>query len=118
MRQEDIDVIVRQDTKTLAKWWCELNVYDWPKQLPDLEFNSNHITGRRAKEIMDYIKGRITEKECLREWNSSRTSKEDFKDIEEHPAPTAETTLTSKTPSPTRRAFVSLKDFFNFKKDK
>jgi hypothetical protein len=68
MKEEDVILLEQQDNGTLAKWWCELNKWNWPEQIPDKEDPEDRKNNRRL-EIMDWIKSRIGLKECLREWN-------------------------------------------------
>lgn len=68
MKEEDVILLEQQDNRRLAKWWCELNRWNWPEQIPDEEGPKDHKDDRRSA-IMGWIKDRIGLKECLREWN-------------------------------------------------
>lgn len=64
----DKAILDEADTETLANWWCMLNRYEWPEELPNPE-KAEYIPGGRRGRLMDHIQGRIGIKECLRSWN-------------------------------------------------
>jgi len=62
----DISVLIQQDMPTLASWYCQLNEWEWPPELPDPEPRMKHLRGRRGA-MMDWIESKIGHKECLRQ---------------------------------------------------
>ncbi len=71
MNIDEIEAIVRgADNATLAKWWCELNRWEWPTELGEPEPQGTQ-NPKRSK-IMNDIVDRVGIKECLREWNRER----------------------------------------------
>ena len=65
------------DSKTLAKWWCLLNRWDWPKELGEAEPRDAPQPKKRT-ELMNEISRIIGHKECLREWNKDSMLGETF----------------------------------------
>ena len=80
MLPEDLEVVCQQDVRTLAKWWCTLNSWSWPDELPYPEGTQGMRTARRSK-VMRWIEAAIGIKECLREWNRSNMDDEAFKNF-------------------------------------
>lgn len=68
MTLDDVTTLEAQTNETLAKWWCELNAWDWPEGLSDEEPKTYSPNGRRG-QIMNWISEKIGFKECLRHWN-------------------------------------------------
>lgn len=60
----DLKILKRRHDKTLAKWWCVLNIWNCPKEFKSMPSNGY----KRRVGIMNWISNKITEKECLREW--------------------------------------------------
>ena len=76
--KSDIETIANQDPKILAKWWCSLNSFEWPVELPS-PVTQPRTTGRaRYNAIMRHIEDRIGTKEISREWNKDRIPGEIF----------------------------------------
>jgi len=74
-----MELLQQTDHATLARWWCVLNGWGWPKELPGRE--SPDVPGHpRRNEIMREIAGIIGMKECLREWNKDTMTPERFED--------------------------------------
>ena len=123
VKREDTNILIRRDTEILAKWWCTLNRYELPEDLPDPEPAESVPGGRRGK-IMSFIMAKIGKKECLREWNKDDMNEEEFEvwyenrdgdeyakvEKEEHPLPSAGKSAHIETPSALRRALTSLGD--------
>lgn len=57
----------------LAEYWCRLNVFDWPPNLP-----------KDYWSVMCWISSRIGIKECLREWNKDNMDNKQFDDFWSH----------------------------------
>lgn len=64
-------IIDNADNETLAKWWCELNKWEWPEVFGEEEKQPVPISRPTPKRdsIMEKITQKITFKECLRYWN-------------------------------------------------
>ena len=63
----------------LARFWCRLNSFDWPKQLGDKPAGyGDHDDDKSGIAIMNEIQTIIGIKECLREWNKTRMTDEQF----------------------------------------
>jgi hypothetical protein len=83
MRQTDIEILEKQDNPTLAKWWCQLNSWDWPDGLPDKENDTGgkwSPENRRGK-IMGWITDLVGMKACNREWNIDRMTDEEHEEF-------------------------------------
>lgn len=77
--REDIAVLDDQDYPTLARWWCDLNRWNWPQGLPNPEAADWDPTTRRFK-ILAWIDRRIPHRMISREWNNQMTD-EEFNDF-------------------------------------
>lgn len=73
----DTHVLEKQSSSELAKWWTQLNTYEWPAEMPRPEPEKWVKNGRRGI-IMSWISEKITHKECLRYWNRERMSDSEF----------------------------------------
>ena len=73
----DIFVLEKQTNKELAKWWTQLNSFEWPFEMPTPELDKWVKDGRRGK-IMNWIVEKITHKECLRYWNRKQYPNAEF----------------------------------------
>lgn len=78
LEQHDADAIAQADTKTLARWWCLLNRFDWPMDGLGAPEPPEYTPGGRRGQIMGAIMDRIGPKECLREWNADSMPGEAF----------------------------------------
>lgn len=75
----EMEFLDKQDTVTLAKWWCKLNSWEWPDGLPNKQaslhtFERGELEKWRGGLIMDYIEMKIGKKRCNREWNRESMS--------------------------------------------
>ena len=61
------DVLVQQDTATLASWWGLMNCYEWPEDLPQAAIPQG--VERYESKIMAWITEWIGHREVLRYWN-------------------------------------------------
>lgn len=79
----DIEIISRQDNKTLARWACELNSWKWPEEIPDPEradIPFDEMYRRRA--LLDLIKSRVGKKLILRKhWEINRLDMSEFEEF-------------------------------------
>lgn len=74
----DVAALLVCDDATLAAWWCELNEWGWPKDLPDPEqprFGAGLPHDRRWA-AMNWILDRIGLRACLRHHNRWMTDDE------------------------------------------
>ena len=76
LQPEDIKALERQNSKTLAKWWGELNRWRWPEELPNPELEKSPIVNDRRWESMEWIMHRIGMRAVLREWNNGMSDAE------------------------------------------
>lgn len=76
LTEQDAAAISVQTDATLAEWWCMLNRWKWPADLPDEEVPERRATGTRRWAIMCFIEDRIGERAIFREWNRYRTDEE------------------------------------------
>lgn len=78
LERQDADAIAQADTKTLARWWCLLNRFEWPTEGLGAPEPQEYKKGSRRGQIMNAIMDRIGLKECLREWNADSMPGEAF----------------------------------------
>ena len=67
----EMEMLAKADSPTLAQWWCELNTWGWPAELGEPEPENAPAPSRRTV-IMTIIGRIIGHKECLREWNKEQ----------------------------------------------
>jgi hypothetical protein len=67
-------IIAIQPRETLARWWCLLNSWGWPKELP--QWGNSDV----RSQLMRYMEQRVSPKECSRYWNRDMTP-EEFEDF-------------------------------------
>lgn len=79
MNDEDRAVLARQPMETLAEWWCVLNNWAWPDELPNPEL-PRQPDGDRRWEIMCWISEAIGQRQISRAWNCNMTD-EQFNDF-------------------------------------
>lgn len=72
----DIKILESQDNNTLAKWWCELNRWNWPDEIPDPQRKFGLRDKDRRSELMSWISNKIGIRAALREWNHDMTDDE------------------------------------------
>lgn len=77
LSNQDIRLLNTQSSKTLASWWCDLNRWGWPKELPNPEEPLYNFDSRRHLFIC-WIMEKITLKECLRYWNLDLMDNREF----------------------------------------
>ena len=75
--QVDKDIIKKQDNITLADWWCALNSWEWPIELPDEDCHSYKKNSRRG-QLMNYIQEITGSKLTSRRWNKDEMNDEEF----------------------------------------
>lgn len=72
---KDLAVLAQQESETLAQWWCDLNRFEWPEELPDPE-PPQFVHGSRRSKIMGWIMESVGHRFCNRVWNSHMTDGE------------------------------------------
>lgn len=80
LQKGDLLLLNGNDDATLAKWWCLLNRWEWPSEVPDPEAKDAPEPQRRGA-LMRGVESRIGTKACLREWNRERMSDEEFEEF-------------------------------------
>jgi hypothetical protein len=75
----DIEIMERQGMGTLAEWYCMLNRWQWPDELPNEEEPEDRREGRRTA-LMKWIKNRVGQRVCSRVWNKDMGD-EEFEDF-------------------------------------
>lgn len=75
MTPQDEAILAQQSMETLAEWWCQLNSWDWPEELPDPE-PREYVRGGRRGEIMQWIDDGVGRRVISRTWNKSMTDEE------------------------------------------
>lgn len=68
-------LLLSTDAQTLAEWYCELNRWGWPPEIPDPEERRRGGNDRR-RAIMRAIHFQVGEKLISRVWNSDMTDAE------------------------------------------
>ena len=51
MTPEDIAVLSQKDGQTLSEWWCALNRWMWPDQIPDPETAQRRLAEKTAERL-------------------------------------------------------------------
>ena len=64
----DKEICLAQSNSTLCRWWCLLNSWEWPAELPDPEPREYVLGGRRG-QIMSFIWGIVGDFAVSQEWN-------------------------------------------------
>jgi hypothetical protein len=82
----DLAVMDLKDDITLAEWYCALNLWDWPKALPDEESGDecrrrDPEHGCRRLALMDEVVRRVGDKLCSRIWNRERMTVQEHDDF-------------------------------------
>jgi hypothetical protein len=76
---EEIYILEKQSAETLADWWCQLNRWQWPEELPNAmiekERQESHDNDR-GWVIMSWILERIKYRLISRTWNKDMTDEE------------------------------------------
>lgn len=82
LTSDDLAVLFQQSLDTLADWWCQLNRYEWPAELPEQETEQERHTARRegrvtrAWSIMCWIHETVGEALISRRWNKDMSNSE------------------------------------------
>ena len=75
----DIFILEAQSNDTLAKWWCLLNAYEWPAEMPDEPTPElRRELNNRGSIIMEWIMCKIRFEACLEVWNAPKTDQVAF----------------------------------------
>jgi hypothetical protein len=84
MTGKDLLALEVQDDNTLAEWYCTLNMWDWPKGLPDpmteeerKDYDLQTITieefnAQRCHQIMEWIENKVGKR--LVSWTHNKES--------------------------------------------
>jgi hypothetical protein len=78
--EQDLAILKRREPDELAKWWCLLNRWEWPPELPDEESTEVYCTflldkggpgvrESRRGQIMRWIEQAVSPRALSREWN-------------------------------------------------
>ena len=73
--EADLKALNAQSDQVLAEWYCLLNSWKWPNELPDPE-GKIHGSSCRRSVIMGWIGARVGGKLCSRVWNKEMTDEE------------------------------------------
>lgn len=76
---EDVAILAQQDMWILARWWCLLNSWKWPKELPNEEPRT-YVPGGRRGQLMAWIHEAVGHRNISRVWNQDMTD-EEFNDF-------------------------------------
>ena len=76
---EDKEIMNTKSDQTLAEWYCVLNNWGWPDELPDPESRDDR-KGRRRSELMKYMEERVGHRLVMRTWNKEMPD-EEFNDF-------------------------------------
>jgi hypothetical protein len=72
-----IHLLRNTDSKTLAKWYCQLNKWEWPSELGKPE--SRNVNGNpRRTDLMNAIQFIVGEKTISQAWNFPEMNCEQF----------------------------------------
>jgi hypothetical protein len=70
MNQEQEGVLESQDSATLAEWWCELNRWGWPEDLPGSATEEERKDGDNAGwQVMQWIFNKVGNMVISKAWN-------------------------------------------------
>jgi len=86
MNQEDLFVLEKQDDTTLAEWYCKLNYWEWPVELPNPMTQEERNTPEyphddRGWKIMCWIKDRVGQRLVSYTWNKDKLNDVQFNDF-------------------------------------
>lgn len=78
INEADKTALIRQNDVTLAEWYCALNRWEWPADLPDPEepYLKNAYMRTRRGAIMEWISEMVGDRLCSRMWNKGMTDAE------------------------------------------
>ena len=71
LKNLELAMIHAESIPKRAKWWCQLNRWEWPKDFPIVRPSSGdlHPHKQMINEFMDYIVTSIGKDIVLKEWN-------------------------------------------------
>jgi hypothetical protein len=81
---EDYEILNKEDDVTLAQWWCMLNRWDWPEELPNKDLthrDKGYKTGGRRSQLMNIIENRVGKRLISWQWNKNDMTNEEFNDF-------------------------------------
>ena len=79
INKDDLNILKLQDHNTLIAWYLILNSWGWPEELPNKEYPIRIRGGFknvRRRQIMDWIRNKVSHKAILRTHNKDMTDKE------------------------------------------
>jgi len=64
LTDEDLEVLLKQETETLVIWYGELNCWNWPEELPDPQTEKERFEPikNRGRQIMQWIEWYVGER--------------------------------------------------------
>lgn len=72
MKAVDESLLEGRDDETLAEWWCLLNRWGWPEEIPNPEGREVFDTDSRRGGYMGIISEKIGHEKCNRHWNKDK----------------------------------------------
>ena len=80
LTDNDLEILSKQDARTLAKWACELNSWNWPSELPDEEKPARTTKEMpRRTQLIEWIECKVGKKEVLRmHWELCKFDLDEF----------------------------------------
>jgi hypothetical protein len=78
----ELIILSRQDEETLARWYCMLNSWDWPEEIPNVEPKPKLVGERtpRRDALMGYILGKVSQQSIMAHWNRAKMTEDEFND--------------------------------------
>jgi hypothetical protein len=67
--EEQWRTLREQSNEVLAEWWCLLNRWQWPVELPEPEPAHPYPRGGKRSQIMDWIHDKVGDWLVSRTWN-------------------------------------------------
>lgn len=75
---ECVEVVNNQDEDTLAGWWCRLNCFDWPDEIPHAQTEKERIEeDNLGFKVMCFIEEKIGHFKTSQWWNTKHINNMD-----------------------------------------